>query len=74
MLPGAELFSGQGDSQPVGRIVDAQPHPDGGQRALAVIQIQSADADDAFLHSAAGPAFERRRLPYAFEPESGKPQ
>ncbi len=73
VLPGAELFSGQADSQPVGRIVDAQPHPDGGQRALAVLQIQSAEAADVFLGSPAGPAFVQVDLPYAFEPES-RPQ
>lgn len=74
VLPGAELFSGHDDSQPVGQIVDAQPHPDGGQQALAVLQIRSAEADDAFLGSATGPAFELVRLPYDFEPESRQQQ
>lgn len=70
VFPGDELFSGQADRQPVGRIVDAQPHPDGGQRALAVLQIQSAEAADVFLGGPAGPAFVQADLPYAFEPES----
>jgi hypothetical protein len=70
--PGAELYSGQDDSQPVGRIVDAQPHPDGGQLALAVLQIASADAADAFLGSPTGPAFRLLRLPYPFEADSSE--
>jgi len=64
--PGAELFSGSDASQAIGRIVDAQPHPDGGQLALAVLRIESADASDVFLHSPAGPAFELQPLPYPF--------
>ncbi len=64
--PGDALFPATDDTQAVGRIVDAQPHPDGGQLALAVLQIKSAEADDVFLGSAGGPAFVRQTLPYAF--------
>jgi folate-binding protein YgfZ len=66
--PGAGLFSGADGEQPVGRIVDAQPHPDGGQLALAVLQIQAADAADVFLGSPDGPAFTLTALPYRFTP------
>jgi len=66
--PGAELYSGTGD-QPVGRIVDAQPHPDGGLLALAVLQIQSAEAADVFFGSPDGPAFVLQPLPYPFAAE-----
>ena len=62
--PGAELFSGTDGVQAIGRIVDAQPHPDGGQLALAVLQIPSAESADVFLGSPAGPAFAIRPLPY----------
>ena len=65
-LPGDALFSASGNEQAIGRIVDAQPHPDGGQSALAVLQIASADAGDVYLGSAAGPAFEQQALPYSF--------
>lgn len=65
-LPGDSLFPASGSEQAVGRIVDAQPHPDGGQLALAVLQIASADANDAFLGAATGPAFELQPLPYSF--------
>jgi folate-binding protein YgfZ len=65
--PGDELFPAGSSEQPVGRIVDAQPHPDGGQVALAVLQIKHAEADDAFLGNAEGIPFARLALPYAFE-------
>jgi folate-binding protein YgfZ len=65
--PGDELFSASDYTQPVGRIVDSQPHPDGGQLALAVLQIKSADAADVFLGSASGPGFTLQSLPYALD-------
>jgi folate-binding protein YgfZ len=65
--PGDALFPAGDDAQPIGRIVDAQPHPDGGQLALAVLQIHSAAADDVFLGSPTGPAFVQQPLPYAFD-------
>ena len=64
--PADSLFPASGSEQAVGRIVDAQPHPDGGQAALAVLQIASADANDVYLGAAAGPAFELQPLPYSF--------
>jgi len=67
--PGAELFSAADGEQATGRIVDAQPHPDGGQLALAVLQIRSAEAADVFLDSPSGPAFAIQPLPYPFAAE-----
>jgi len=64
--PGDPLFPASGNEQAIGRIVDAQPHPDGGQSALAVLQIASAEANDVYLDSAAGPAFKLQALPYSF--------
>jgi len=65
--PADELFTAGDSSQPSGRIVDAQPHPDGGYAALAVLQIKAADAGPLHLGSSTGPAFIIEDLPYAFE-------
>jgi folate-binding protein YgfZ len=69
--PGDDLYGANDAEQPVGKIVDAQPHPDGGYAALAVIQIVSADDGDVHLGSADGPRFEFRDLPYAFAEPAG---
>ena len=65
--PGESLFPAADSEQPVGRIVDAQPHPDGGQAALAVLQIKSAAAADVYLGASDGPSFVLQDLPYTFE-------
>ena len=65
--PGDALYQAGDDAQAVGRIVDAQPHPDGGHLALAVIRIESAESGDVRLGNADGPLFEARTLPYEFE-------
>ncbi len=65
--PGDPLFSATDSEQPVGRIVDAQPHPDGDIAALAVLQIASAEAEDVYLGAPDGPAFCQHALPYPFE-------
>jgi len=65
--PGGPLFSAADSRQPVGRIVDAQPHPDGDIAALAVLQIAAAEAGDVYLGASDGPAFRLQALPYAFE-------
>ncbi|MGD2111906.1 MAG: folate-binding protein [Gammaproteobacteria bacterium] len=65
--PGTELFTADDNSQAAGRIVDAQPHPDGGYAALAVIQIKAADAGDLHLGGGSGPPFTLEELPYSFE-------
>lgn len=67
VAPGDALFSGTDSEQAVGRIVDAQPHPDGGQAALAVLQITAATAADICLGAADGPRFALQALPYAVE-------
>ena len=65
--PADSLFTGTDSEQAVGRIVDAQPHPDGGQLLLAVMQIKVAEAGDMHLGSAEGPLMVLEPLPYAFE-------
>ena len=64
--PGDSLFGSDNSEQAIGRIVDAQPHPDGGQVALAVLQIKSAESGDLHLGSAEGPVMLLESLPYAF--------
>ena len=66
--PGDPLYSAGNNEQPVGRIVDAQPHPDGGQAALGVLQIKHADESDIYLGSSDGLPFKQQPLPYDFEP------
>jgi folate-binding protein YgfZ len=65
-LPGDSLFSSADSEQAVGRIIDAQPHPDGGQSLLAVLQIKVAESGDIHLGSSAGPVMVLEPLPYAF--------
>jgi len=67
MAPGDALFTEQQREQAAGRIVDAQPHPDGGQAALAIIQIGAAQTAGLHLASPEGPAFTLVPLPYPFE-------
>ena len=67
ITPGDELYQASGDEQVIGRIVDAQPHPDGGHLALAVLQIKSADSGDIQLGTVNGPLFALQALPYRFE-------
>ena len=65
--PADSLFTGTDSEQAVGRIVDAQPHPDGGQLLLAVMQIKVAEAGDMHLGSAEGPLMVLEPLPYVFK-------
>ncbi|MGB5178334.1 MAG: folate-binding protein [Gammaproteobacteria bacterium] len=65
--PGDALFTALASDQAAGRIVDAQPHPDGGQAALAIIQITAAQSADLHLGNAGGPAFTLAPLPYPYE-------
>ena len=67
LSPGDSLFTATDSEQAVGRIVDAQPHPDGGQSVLAVIQIKIAETGDLHPGSADGPLMVLEDLPYAFE-------
>ena len=65
--PGTEIFSPSSDSgQGAGRIVDAAPAPEGGFEALVVLQISSAEANDARLSDAGGPVLRLLALPYGF--------
>ena len=70
---GDELFSSADSEQAAGRIVDAQAHPDGGQLALAVLQISAAEAGSLHLESADGADFELQSLPYPFETAASDP-
>ena len=65
--PGDSLFTGTDSEQAIGRVVDAQLHPDGGQALLAVLQIKIAEAGDMHLGSSTGPLMVLEDLPYPFE-------
>jgi folate-binding protein YgfZ len=70
--PADALFAAGDAEQAAGRIVDAQAHPDGGQLALAVLQISAAETGGLHLDSATGAAFDLMALPYPFDsPASG---
>jgi tRNA-modifying protein YgfZ len=63
---GLDLFDAEGDEQSVGKVVDSEPHPDGGYALLAVVQIASAEQGDVRLGDKTGPALEYQPLPYPF--------
>lgn len=67
--PGTDIYPA-GESQSAGKVVDAQPAPQGGAELLAVLQL-SAVNDDAELRvgEAEGPRFEQLPLPYSLEQE-----
>jgi folate-binding protein YgfZ len=65
-MPGDPLYTGADSGQAAGQIVDAQPHPDGGYAALAVLQIGAAEAGDLHLGSSDGPSLALDALPYPF--------
>lgn len=67
LKPGDELFECADAEQSVGRIADAQLHPDGGYAALAVIQISSAAGGDICLQGRDGANVRFDSLPYSFE-------
>ncbi len=62
--PGNDLYSADDKEQSAGKIVSAQPHPDGGYMVLAVIQIASREAGALHLGSSEGPVLEFAELPY----------
>lgn len=65
---GEPLFAADSAAgQNTGAIVNAQRHPEGGNEALAVIQISDAETGGLRLRDANGPAIEVLELPYAFE-------
>lgn len=62
--PGDDLYSPDDAEQSAGKIVNAQPHPDGGYMVLAVIQIASREAGAVHLGRVDGAALEFAELPY----------
>jgi len=57
----------------IGRVVDAQPSPDGGFDLLSVLQIAGIEAGSARLYSPEGPALDIRDLPYTVTLERENP-
>jgi folate-binding Fe-S cluster repair protein YgfZ len=51
-------------AEPVGTVVDAQPHPQGGIEALAVLRIDAASTGELHLGSPEGSAVVIQPLPY----------
>lgn len=66
--PGDELYGPEDGEQSAGKVVDAQPHPDGGFMLLAVIQIASREAGDIRYGGPQGPKLEFAELPYPLPP------
>jgi len=64
--PGTEVFAA-GKDESVGKVVDAQCHPDGGVALLAVLQIEAAEQAKLHLGSADGTRAEVQTLPYPLE-------
>ena len=67
-----DIFSQPGDAlyvsnneQSIGKIVNAQTHPDGSVIVLAVIQISSAESDDIHWQSQQGECLQLMDLPYS---------
>ncbi len=73
--PGENLYSPTDSTgQSVGKVVDAQPSPEGGVELLAVIQIARQETGDVRLGSAAGPPLRFEPLPYPLNPEESPPR
>ncbi len=67
--PGDTLYgSGTENTQGIGAIVTAQPAPEGGFDALAVVEIKAAEHSGVHLHSAGGATLAFRELPYPLSP------
>ncbi|HEY9197823.1 MAG TPA: folate-binding protein YgfZ [Gammaproteobacteria bacterium] len=62
--PGDDVYSADDPEQSAGKIVNAQPHPDGGYQLLAVVQIASREGGQVHLGSAQGPLLTFGDLPY----------
>jgi folate-binding protein YgfZ len=68
---GDEIFSAASSSgQGAGKIVDAQPSPNGGYELLAVIEIASAEQGGLRIGSESGPELVLSELPYELEKAS----
>ncbi|MGH8501187.1 MAG: YgfZ/GcvT domain-containing protein [Gammaproteobacteria bacterium] len=63
--PGDSVFAADKDTkEPSGAIVEAQPHPDGGVAALAVLRIDDAEQHQLRLWDADGAPVKLETLPY----------
>lgn len=63
--PGDDVYSTDDPEQSAGKIVNAQPHPDGGFQVLTVVQIASREGGPVHLGGVSGPVLEFAELPYA---------
>ena len=69
--PGDEVISAASSSgQGAGKVVDAQPSPNGGYELLAVIEIASAEQGGLRIGSESGPELVLSELPYELEKAS----
>lgn len=72
-VAGAEVFAAADPTQPAGQIVlsASLPHPEGGARHAALIEVKRALTEAGELHvgSADGPVVRLRELPYAIPAE-----
>lgn len=68
--PGDDLFGPDDPQQSVGKIVNAQPHPDGGYAMLAVVQIGNRETGPVRFGAADGPELVFAGLPYALADEA----
>ncbi len=65
MTAGDEIYSPDMESQAMGMVVNAQPAPDGGWDALAVMQISSVATQPLHVGSLDGALLTLQDLPYA---------
>ena len=66
--PGNELFPASGDTeQAAGKLVLAQPHPDGGYAALAVLKMSVVETGGVRVGEVDGPMMELEELPYSLQ-------
>ena len=66
--PGDDLFSSSSSSgQGTGKVVSAEPGPDGGYELLVVLEISSYEAGNIHLQDTDGPDVIFKNMPYPFE-------
>jgi folate-binding Fe-S cluster repair protein YgfZ len=63
--PGTDLFPAGNESSSAGKVVSAQPSPNGGVDLLAVLQINNVEAGPIHLGAADGPELQFEELPYS---------
>ena len=75
-VAGAEVFAAADPGQPAGQIVlsASLPHPEGGARHAALIEVKRALTDAGELHLGAvdGPVVRLRELPYAIPADANE--